>query len=783
MNNRYVLFLGIVLLFASIVNAASANICLGKEATILEGYKVQLLSYSPIKEKSTATISVSNFSTPLTLAVDGKTTNEFTDYANTKDTSDDKKVYITLDYTTDHSCVYIRLEAKGGKTVEPTPVTTYSCSDSDGGAAVAIKGTTTQTTYVNGKESAKDSPTDYCASDSVLVEYFCSDNKAGLGKYTCSDGHQCSDGACVKKEEKPVCTSTDDENGAYNIYKKGTRTVDGTTAVEYCAENGQLVETWCKGNEGVTTMVVCPTNYQCSDGACVKATTSTATCTDTDGGKNVYKKGKLEGYIDGKKTSAEDGCSSTTQVVEYYCDGSEIKSTNADGEFCPTNYQCSDGACVKSTTEAEETKTAKLVVEVQDVSGNPVFNLANVYLYYADEADNQADIGQSTGSDGTTTFIVDIGRPFYIDGYNVQTYVKYGSSQTKIINKLNKLGTDVDMCDYPNDKDSKVCTKELQVKLKQGTGTVQAPTVNTSTDTTTTEQTNALTVYVYDSEYKAVSGAYVKMLKASDDSFIRAFTSDKNGLAFFNSWHFPENEEQVYFVATKDDETFEGSNGKLVTFNYETDEKGFCIYKNNTKSICGERFSTGLFEQTTVPPSPPTETEYGDSYAISLQPGWNLISMPFEYGKLVSTDCDNKNMYKFNTDSKSYNKKNLEGQSWFGFDGYWIKETAACTLKFNVHSKSSYGFYVAGELEGMQRGNFEQTLKLSSGWNLIGAPYKGALFSDIAGTCKLSSGPWWYSPEIKSWEKATTLQDGKGYFVKTTEECVLGSSMPPLPPS
>ena len=76
--------------------------------------------------------------------------------------------------------------------------------------------------------------------------------------------------------------------------------------------------------------------------------TTESSCFDTDGGKNYFEKGMTSGIteISDHKRDYKDGCSSPSQVIEYYCDDGYVKKVDEYGTYCPDGKTCDNGACV-----------------------------------------------------------------------------------------------------------------------------------------------------------------------------------------------------------------------------------------------------------------------------------------------------------------------------------------------------------------------------------------------------------------------------------------------------
>ena len=117
-----------------------------------------------------------------------------------------------------------------------------------------------------------------------------------------------------------------------------------------------LGELYCEDTTNLNFEVyTCPNG--CEDGACIKNET---VCTDSDGGKNYFIRGKTFGLDkDGKYVERTDNCMAIAPqckpggecppavhyVEEYYCYNSRVVS---DMFECPNG--CEDGACVRTPT-------------------------------------------------------------------------------------------------------------------------------------------------------------------------------------------------------------------------------------------------------------------------------------------------------------------------------------------------------------------------------------------------------------------------------------------------
>lgn len=171
------------------------------------------------------------------------------------------------------------------------------------------------------------------------------------------------------------------------------------------------------------------------------------------------------------------------------------------------------------------------------------------------------------------------------------------------------------------------------------------------------------------------------------------------------------------------------------------------------------------------------------SVKVMLQEGWNLFSVPLRwdadsdpcenakcYGsgnnglKVVESTCgdlDSLKIWHWDAEQKQY-VKSLPYTPW----GYWVKAPASCYIRFGRETV---------DIDGLQ---------LKAGWNQIGAPTKtkSGNFENIRGNCNVVSGPWRYLNQMKKYEKVLTLASGEGYFVKVSNDCILGETNPPTLP-
>lgn len=188
------------------------------------------------------------------------------------------------------------------------------------------------------------------------------------------------------------------------------------------------------------------------------------------------------------------------------------------------------------------------------------------------------------------------------------------------------------------------------------------------------------------------------------------------------------------------------------------------IIQEGTKAY-GE---TNLKENDSIPNLPEDE----DIFELKLEKGWNLIGLPFTKSIFVSTTCDSSGNYKsytYNSEEKKYKKvpvsELLKGLKKFEGQGIWFKSYSECVIKFRGDYSDS------------------QSIQLFSGWNLISVQNNEFKDTNKFGEeCKLSA-IWNYDASAKKYLKSKSFEAGKGYWVKSKENCILTANGEDTPPS
>lgn len=209
------------------------------------------------------------------------------------------------------------------KPIDPTPQPDpqpTTCSDSDGGLSVYVKGTTTNGTLT---------VTDVCNGNSIL-EYYCD----GDGLYQLSQPcvYGCANGSCNHQSNpQPTPAQCTDSDGGSNFNVKGTATNGTFTLTDICDESS-VVEYVCQGT--AIYEILQPCNHGCTDGKCNSGSDPNP-CTDTDSGQDVNVKG-----IAAKGTLIMEDMCNGTSILEYFCSENDMYELS---QVCP--YGCSDGRC------------------------------------------------------------------------------------------------------------------------------------------------------------------------------------------------------------------------------------------------------------------------------------------------------------------------------------------------------------------------------------------------------------------------------------------------------
>jgi PKD repeat protein len=243
-----------------------------------------------------------------------------------------------------------------------------------------------------------------------------------------------------------VTLTVTDEHGAIGSCSQDI-TVTTLTTTHSCATNdasdceeGYVCQSStacyisCTINEyGVSTG--CADEYTCLAGACVE---STETCTDSDGGYDIYEAGTIT-----KGTSTyTDSCSSIFfkgKLTEYWCSNDEIKSSSGLNCAITAFPVCYLGACVECNDDTdcdtdESCDTSTYTCEAVDYSYSEskltddylLFKLADLSGHYESSSGYLTSLSLQEGVDYTTSNITHVS----IGTSGSNNYLSFMSSST-----------------------------------------------------------------------------------------------------------------------------------------------------------------------------------------------------------------------------------------------------------------------------------------------------------------------------------------------------------------
>ena len=277
-------------------------------------------------------------------------------------------------------------------TIPPVPTTIVpSCTDSDGGMNIYVKGHTIGYNPQAAVGYRNVDIWDKCYTERSVYEYGCRDGYFASGLYDCPTGYTCQDGACKPATNASitiispnggekfstgqtipisfVTTLTDKQTSGITLqlYKKTTDSF-GKMYIQ------DIVRNWIYGSPYQWTIpnTIAPGEYfiyatvENLNNVSVKevydfsdapfSIVSNTSCTDSDGGNNIYIKGTTTGPdAYGGNTSRiatyTDSCDGTSRVLEFYCNTTNSNSpyVTATNIPCPTGTTCQDGACKPAT--------------------------------------------------------------------------------------------------------------------------------------------------------------------------------------------------------------------------------------------------------------------------------------------------------------------------------------------------------------------------------------------------------------------------------------------------
>jgi hypothetical protein len=268
-----------------------------------------------------------------------------------------------------------------------------------------------------------------------------------------------------------------DSDGGRDIFVAGSASKGGSVIDDGCFGKSDVLEAFCSGNVLTSTTFPCPAGYECSGGACIKAS-----CFDSDGGQVKA----VQGSVLFGSTNATDECVSTTKVKEYYCNNGALASADLD---CDAGSSCVNGACVvnpcSDSDGGKDTTVAGIVTKGSDRFTDKCDG-ASVLEYYCDNGDvksqditcpsgsscdqgrclevvcTDSDSGMDQFTKGTTSF----GQTTYQDScYSNLSVLEYYCSSNK------SIGTTTISCGSGNECQDGRCKAATCVSAKRNLDT------------------------------------------------------------------------------------------------------------------------------------------------------------------------------------------------------------------------------------------------------------------------------------------------------------------------
>jgi len=147
--------------------------------------------------------------------------------------------------------------------------------------------------------------------------------------------------------EENIC---DDSDGGKDYYIRGQTTDSGITRIDDCGRDNKVQEYYCTSSNRVEhELYPCPSG--CKDGACIGGESNIDKCTDSDGGREFYVRGK----VSAPRGIATDTCFTDKiidyKLIEWECKESGIRPFYYD---CPNG--CNDGACIGNDESGNQEK-------------------------------------------------------------------------------------------------------------------------------------------------------------------------------------------------------------------------------------------------------------------------------------------------------------------------------------------------------------------------------------------------------------------------------------------
>jgi hypothetical protein len=497
---------------------------------------------------------------------------------------------------------------------------------------------------------------------------------------------------------------------------------------------------------------------------------ATQQCTDSDGGKDYYEKGEItEGEnngFDSCNTNGQFG-SDPNMLMEYFCD--ESSAIAVDWYSCPNG--CKDGACIASNVT---TCTDSDGGDVPFVKGEIIVN--GVHYDYDYCITNTNELREYVCYQGDTK----------INGHTCENGCQDGAC---IMPSTVSCGDGVcEGLEMPGMSEGETAN----VMYNNVVYDVRIVSIDfAGTYSTVIVEVNGVSGQI--SEYRAlvIGGleVYVKDM---------AFTADENGyqvgsvilVVGESEGTCPRDCQETPQESCKDSDGNDyyrqgtcsqcPAQGQGGTCTSVTDT---CFGENTlVEYVCDQDYECGKQEaycqygcqNGACVPEPP---QPGETFAVTIKSGWNLISLPAQYLTYSAANtCQPDERWSiwwyYPPLGKFINQYQGEqyGDNVWQYvvkTGFWVYSPDECTLAWGVTGE----YYTADDLP-----------MLYKGWNMVmfSKDMVGRTIEDVKGDCKISRSFVW-NEGSNSWQELDLSMEipknavGHGWVARVEENCNLGS--------
>ena len=202
--------------------------------------------------------------------------------------------------------------------------------------------------------------------------------------------------------------------------------------------------------------------------------------------------------------------------------------------------------------------------------------------------------------------------------------------------------------------------------------------------------------------------------------------------------------------------------GSLLTFQHTYAQGG------TYKIVFTVTDDKGAQAQSTVTVAIISSIAPSEKLSFKIKKGWNMLSSPAETTSgidvmAIAQKCDvAANAWEYDAANGKYVVSTSIKPK-----GAWLRANADCEFEIAPPYTTRVRF------------------ALSAGWNVVGAPGTSASISSMSGNCKVTSGPWSYSPSAGQYTQSSVLEPTKAYWVKVASACTMENTgdAPPSAPT